>query len=210
MTDTFELPMWWDLLATFLYAIVGTRFAITRGYDIIGVLVLSLVGGVGGGLLRDVVLQAGTPMALRSTWYLTAAWSAAGVGLMLHRMVPRLQRILDIVGAASLGLYGVFGAQKALLLGLSPLSAVFIGFLNAVGGGLLRDIIVRNEPEVFRPGTYFAVATIAGIIVFVTFENFKMVPADVSGIIGTTVTVVIRMLALRFGWQTRAIGIGRR
>ncbi|MBL0322791.1 MAG: TRIC cation channel family protein [Ignavibacteria bacterium] len=85
------LPVWWDLTATFLYALVGTRFAIMRGYDVVGVLMISLIVSVGGGLLRDILLQAGPPVALRDPMYTAMAWGAAVVGLVLYKKVPRLQ-----------------------------------------------------------------------------------------------------------------------
>lgn len=205
MTDTFSLPIWWDLTATFLYALVGTRFAIMRGYDVVGVLMISLVVGVGGGLLRDILLQAGPPVALRDPMYAAMTWGAAVVGLLLYKKVPRLQRMIDVVDALSIGLYGVFGAQKSLSFGLGLLGAIFVGVLNAIGGGILRDIIVRNEPEVFRPGTFYAVAAIVGVTCFVTLARILSVDADLAAIISIGLTVAIRMLALRFGWKTKTL-----
>lgn len=205
MIDTFSLPVWWDLTATFLYALVGTRFAIMRGYDVVGVLMISLIVSVGGGLLRDILLQAGPPVALRDPMYTAMAWGAAVVGLVLYKKVPRLQRMIDVVDALSIGLYGVYGAQKSISFGLGLLGAIFVGVLNAIGGGILRDIIVRNEPEVFRPGTFYAVAAIVGVTCFVTLSRVLSVDADVAAVISIGVTVAIRMLALRFGWKTKTL-----
>ncbi|HCN04030.1 MAG TPA: hypothetical protein DIS79_00295 [Bacteroidetes bacterium] len=204
--DTFELPAWWDYAATFLYALVGARFAILRGYDVIGVYVLAFVAGGGGGLLRDMLLQSGPPVVLRDPVYVTVAWAAATAGLLLHRLLPRIQKFIDIVDAVSIGLYAVVGAQKSLLLGFSPLTAIFVGTLNAVGGGIIRDIIVRNEPDIFRPGTYYAVAVVAGVFVFVGLNYFTPLDADTSALFSVAVTVNIRALALRYGWKTRRLG----
>ncbi len=205
MIDTFSLPVWWDLTATFLYALVGTRFAIMRGYDVVGVLMISLIVSVGGGLLRDILLQAGPPVALRDPMYTAMAWGAAVVGLVLYKKVPRLQRMIDVVDALSIGLYGVYGAQKSMGFGLGLLGAIFVGVLNAIGGGILRDIIVRNEPEVFRPGTFYAVAAIVGVTCFVTLSRILSVDADIAAATSIGVTVTIRMLALRFGWKTKTL-----
>ena len=205
MTDTFALPIWWDLAATFLYALVGARFAIMRGYDVVGVLMISLIVSVGGGLLRDILLQSGPPVALREPLYVGMAWSAAIVGLVLYKKVPRLQRMIDVVDALSIGLYGVFGAQKSLMFGLGLLGALFVGVLNAVGGGILRDVIVRNEPEIFRPGTFYAVAAIAGVACFVVLARILNIDTDLAAVISIALTVVVRMLALKYGWKTKRL-----
>ncbi len=205
-TETFHLPVWWDLAATFLFALVGTRFAISRGYDVIGVMVLSIVAGVGGGLVRDLVMQVGTPVVLSDPWYVGLAWTAALIGLYIHKLIPKYQRWLDVLSAVSIGLYGVFGAQKALLFGLSPLTAIFIGFLNAIGGGVLRDVLVRNEPDIFRPGTYFAVAALAGVIVFVVTARVFLLEYDLAATLGIMATISIRLFAMKYGWKTRRLG----
>lgn len=205
MMDAFPLPIWWDLLATFLYALVGTRFAVTKGYDVVGVVVLSLIAGVGGGLLRDVLLQTGAPVALRQPYYVAAAWLAAVIGLLFHRQLHRVQRFIDVIDAVSLGIYGVIGTQKSLMAGLGPLGAVFVGMLNAVGGGVLRDVLVREEPEVFRPSTYYAVAVIVGVCTFVALRSWTTLHGNVAAVIGIAITVSIRMLAMRFGWSTQRL-----
>jgi len=204
--EVFNLPVWWDLAATFLFALVGTRFAISRGYDVIGVMVLSIVAGVGGGIVRDLVMQVGTPVVLSDPWYVGLAWTAALIGLYIHKLIPKYQKWLDVLSAVSIGLYGVFGAQKALLFGLSPLTAIFIGFLNAIGGGVLRDVLVRNEPDIFRPGTYFAVAALAGVVVFVVAARVAMLEYDVAATLGIIATVSIRLFAMKYGWKTGRLG----
>ena len=118
------------------------------------------------------------------------AWSAAIVGLVLYKKVPRLQRMIDVVDALSIGLYGVFGAQKSLMFGLGLLGAIFVGVLNAVGGGILRDVIVRNEPEIFRPGTFYAVAAIAGVACFVVLARILNIDTDLAAVISIALTVV--------------------
>jgi uncharacterized membrane protein YeiH len=203
MMDTFELPIWWDLLATFLYALVGTRFAITKGYDVVGVVVLSLIAGVGGGLLRDVLLQTGAPVALREPYYVAVVWGAAIIGLLFHRRLHRVQRCIDVIDAVSIGIYGVIGAQKSLMAGLGPLGAVFVGML--VGCGVLRDVLVRDEPEIFRPSTYYAVAVIVGVCSFVGLRLWTSMPGDAAAVIGITITVAIRVMAMRFGWRTQPL-----
>lgn len=205
-TEIFNLPVWWDLSATFLFALVGTRFAISRGYDVIGVMVLSIVAGVGGGLVRDIILARGMPVLLSDPWYVGVAWSAALIGLFIHKRIPKYQRWLDVLSAISIGLYGVFGAQKTLLLGLSPLTAVFIGFLNAIGGGVLRDVLVRVEPEIFRPGTFFAVAALAGVVIFVVSARVFQLDYDVAATLGIMSSVSVRLFAMKYGWKTRRLG----
>lgn len=201
----FELPLAWDLFATFLFAAAGTVRTIRRGYDVVGVMIVAVAGSLGGGILRDVLLGSLPPVALTDYRLLTAVIAGASLGVLLHRLVVRSTRFVGVVDSVSIGMYAVFGAQKAVLLGVSPLSALFIGVLNAVGGGLLRDIIIREEPEVFKPSHFYVIAVAAGGVVFLVLCWYAPISAELSGIVAVGITTLIRLLALRFDWKTRRV-----
>ncbi len=203
--EQFTSPAWWSLGATFLYSVVGTTRAIRKGYDVVGVFVISFVACTGGGVLRDMILQQGPPVILQDYRYLLVAWSAAIIGIFLHRSVAKVQPIINVVDAVSIGMYGVVGAQMTIRAGFSPLPSVLVGFLSALGGGILLNILLREEPEIFRPGTFYAVAVLAGLITFVLLVIPADVHANIAAFIAIGVTLVIRLLALRFNWKTRRL-----
>lgn len=205
LQSQFTLPIQWDVFATFLFAAAGTVRTIRRGYDIVGVVIVAVAGSLGGGMLRDVFLGTLPPVALVDVRFMASVLLGAIVGMALHRYVVRAMPVVELVNTVSIGMYAVFGTQKAILAGLSPLGALFIGVLNAIGGGLLRDIIIREEPEVFRPSHFYAVAVAAGVVTFLVLGRYVSMRAETAAMIAIGVTIAIRSLALRFGWRTRSL-----
>lgn len=203
MTSAFVLPIGFDLAATFLFALTGAWAAIRRDYDFVGVAALALVVGVGGGLIRDgVFLQQGAPAAVQDVRYLWAVLAATAVGVLLHPLAGRFDRFIAVVDAAGLGAYAVVGMQKSLSAGLSPAAAVLVGVVNAVGGGLIRDVLVREEPLFFKPGQFYALAALAGCVIFLLLVRVWGLPFELAawGAIGAT--FLFRMLAIELNWRT--------
>ncbi|KIM00360.1 membrane protein [Paramagnetospirillum magnetotacticum MS-1] len=199
----FTLPLAFDLAATFLFAVTGALTAMRKGYDMVGVFFLALVTGLGGGLLRDGVFLQQVPSVLGSH-YLTAVLVASFIGLLFGQALNRLSLVFLLVDAMGLGLYTVFGAQKALNAGLGWVSALLIGVVNAVGGGMLRDLMTREDPLIFRPGEFYAAAALAGGLVFAALGLGLGVSAEPAALAGAGVTVLVRMASVRFGWRTPA------
>jgi len=166
----FQLPIWFDLGAVFLLALTGVWAAARRGYDVVGAFIMAFVTGVGGGLLRDAVFLQEIPLVMRDVRYLWAVIAAVLVGSITYRLADRFVEGIGYVDAAATGAYGVYGANKALLAGLPPEAALLVGVCNAVGGGLIRDVIVREEPVLLKPGTLFAIAALAGCFCFVALS----------------------------------------
>jgi len=210
MTVTaFQLPVWFDLGATFAFALTGALAAIKRGYDVVGLLSLAIVTSLGGGLIRDgIFLQQGVTPLLTDPRYLYAIGAAALLGLVLGERVNRFHRLIAVVDAVGLGAYACFGVQKALLVGLGPTAAVFVGVINAVGGGLLRDVITRVEPLVFKPGQFYVLVALAGAVVFVFLTaQFGVAPTP-AAFVAIALTFVFRVLTIAFNWRTEAVSAG--
>jgi uncharacterized membrane protein YeiH len=200
----FQLPIWFDHGATFAFALTGALAAINRGYDIVGVFFLALATGLGGGLIRDGVFipsNSATPL-LTDYRYITLVVAATIVGALFGRHVVRIRRVVAIIDALGLGAYAAFGTQKALLYGLSAPAAVLVGVINAAGGGLLRDIIIRAEPLVFRPGQFYVLTAVAGAVTFVFCEAQLRFSATLAAVVAVGVTFVFRMLTIVFNWRT--------
>jgi uncharacterized membrane protein YeiH len=202
----FQLPIWFDLGAVFLLALTGVWAAGRRGYDIIGAFIMAFVTGVGGGLLRDAVFLQEIPLVIRDVSYLWAVTLAVLVGGLTQRIAGRFEHGISYVDAAATGAYGVYGANKALLAGLAPEAALLVGVCNAVGGGLIRDVLVREEPVLLKPGTLFAIAALAGCFSYVMLSYKYGVDEQHAAWIAILLTLLIRILAVRFNWTTRAFG----
>lgn len=207
--DAFQVPVYLDYPATFLWAASGALLAARRGYDVAGILVIAGVSAAGGGLIRDgIFLQGAPPVLVRTPVYLELIAAAALLVLLLGRYVQRL-RLFDLLvrlsDAAGLGAYAVVGMQLAASKGLSPLSMCLIGVVNAVGGGVLRDVLMRQEPEIFQPGTLTALAALAGCVTYLALANGLSVHPAAAGWAAIGVTFAVRSASVRFGLKTRPV-----
>jgi uncharacterized membrane protein YeiH len=196
-----------DLFAVFMFASSGALSAIRKKYDFIGVLVLSFVSGLGGGLIRDAIfIQAGPPKAVQNESYLIVILAAFLLSMLFHKKFSRLKRTTMIVDALGLGAYGVAGCQAALHANLVPLAAITVGIFNATGAGLIRDVLIREEPIIFKPGQFYAGAAIIGCSVFVAMVVLLHSDETFAAIIATATAFAIRVLSVKYDWKTKPIG----
>ncbi len=196
-----SIPLWADLSAVALGSLQGALFASQfrdRRIDLLGVAIIGTAAGLGGGILRDVLLGI-VPRALESNWYLLVALLASLFGMLLQRIFSRLAALITVLDALTLGLYGAIGATKALAFGLPEIPSIFVGVIAAVGGSVMRDVLMNLTIAMMHVGSLYAVAAGAGTAVLVALVAFG-VPTLASAIVGTAVTVSIRLLAVRFGW----------
>ena len=203
VANPFYLPIWFDLVATFCFSLTGGIVAMKRGYDVVGVVALALLTGLGGGLIRDgIFIQQGPPALAADPRYIQVALLGAAVGALLGDRVRYFRRIIAGIDAIGLGAYAVFGVQKSLGAGLAVPAAILVGVINAAGGGLLRDVITNEEPLVFRPGQFYVLVALAAAVLFVVFTVQLRWPAPVSAAIIIGLTFVFRVLAILFNWKT--------
>src|SRR5918911_1897258 len=136
-----------NLAGTFVFGLSGGLAAVRAKLDLFGVVVLAAVVGLAGGITRDVLI--GTPPATLRDWrYLAAAAAAGVVCFFAGRVLERAERSVMIFDALGLGLFAVTGATKALQFGLGPVQAILLGTITGVGGGMLRDVLLREDPSV--------------------------------------------------------------
>jgi uncharacterized membrane protein YeiH len=200
------LPISIDLGATVLFSITGAMVAIRRHYDIIGVFVLAVACGLGGGLLRDgLFIQNGPPVAMRDASYIFAVLVGCLMATLFFKHMQRLSKPFLIIDALALGAYGVVGASKAFEAGLALPACIFVGVVNAVGSGLIRDVLVREEPLVFKPGQFYIIASLLGVAGFAVLTHFFQVSIVPSAIAAITITFIFRLLAIFFDWKTTAV-----
>lgn len=209
LRGAFDLPVLFDLGATFAFALSGALAGIKRNYDIVGVIALALATGLGGGLIRDgLFIDAGTTPLLTNPRYLQVIGVAAAGGIVFGARIHRFARLIAIADALGLGAYAAFGVQKSLLAGLSVPAAILVGVINAVGGGVLRDLLCREEPLVFKPGQFYLLTALAGAVSFVFCLVSLELSASRSAIVAVALTFVFRVLAIAFNWRTAPIASG--
>jgi uncharacterized membrane protein YeiH len=205
-TGEFELPVTFSLLAYFTFGVTGALAALRRGYDVVGVLFLSTVTAGGGGLIRDgLLISTGPASMLTDARYLVVVFVAALLTRLFHSHVDRLNRTIAIIDALGLGAFAVHGVQRSLEAGLSTPAAILGGTITAVGGGLLRDILVRDEPLLLKPGQFYALVAIGGCGLFIGLLRSGWTTPNQAALTTIVAVFAVRMLAIRFNWRTTAL-----
>src|SRR4051795_7848307 len=186
-----------DLTGTFAFALNGALTALrVARLDIVGVVTLGMITALGGGIIRDVMLGS-LPPATFSDWrYLAVAAVGGLIAFTFGRHLERLNRLINVLDAAGLSLFAVTGASKALGLGLGPAQAVILGAITGVGGGTLRDVLVRQVPTVLRSGLYAIPALVGAtvLVVLTLLGVYGLVPA----VGAAAVCFAIRMVGVRY------------
>ncbi|NHC24679.1 trimeric intracellular cation channel family protein [Nocardioides sp. IC4_145] len=188
-----------DLVGIFVFAISGGLVAVRKDLDVFGVLLLAGTTGLGGGFLRDLLIDAAPPAALADWRYLVVPAVAGLLTFGYHPTLGRMERTVNVFDAFGLALFCAAGALKALDHGLGPVPAALLGMTTAIGGGILRDLLAGRVPVVFR-GELYATPALAGAFVVVLGVELDL-SRELVSVVGATVCLTWRLLALWRGWQ---------
>ncbi len=176
----------------------------TEDVDVAGVVGRALATGLGGGLLRDVLLQAGTPVALTNALYIPAVVLAAlAIALLTGEPGPRVMRPIRLLDALAVGSFAVAGALRAHDVGVTVPAQLLIGVVSGVGGAMLRDVLTATTPEIFRRGQLNAIAALVAAAAFVVLEAVG-VPRSAAMAAGIVAGSGLRLAALRFDLRAPA------
>lgn len=197
-----------DLLGIFVFAISGGLVAVRNQLDILGVVVLAMATGLGGGVIRDVLIGAVPPPAIVDWRYLAVPAVAGLVTFVWHPAVGRLEGVVSGFDAAGLGMFCVAGALKAQEYGLGPAPAAALGMLTGVGGGVIRDLLAGRVPVVLASRQLYAIPALAGAGVAATGVELGL-PPEVVVAPAAVLTIGWRLLAIRHGWSAPAPRIDR-
>lgn len=192
-----------DLMGIFVMAITGALDGVKKHLDFFGVVVIAVVSALGGGLARDVLLGATPPAALQDWRYLVVPLPAALIAFRRSDRVVKASEPLLVLDAIGLGLFAVAGTRKALDAGLSGMASIGIGLIAAVGGGLVRDVLLREIPTTLRPSEPYALAALVGAVAMVAADGLG-VPQTSSAIAAATLVATVRILGVRRQWRTTA------
>ena len=194
-----NLPLVLDLTGTFVFALSGALAGVRRELDLFGVLVLSFAAANSGGITRDLLIGVVPPGAVGDWRYLGVSLFAGIVTFYFSSWLVRMSNSVLIFDAAGLALFAVTGASKALAHGLNPVMAVVLGMVTGIGGGMVRDVLVREIPTVLRTELY-AVAALIGAAVVVTGRMLHL-PSAAAAAAGAVLCFGLRFIAMRRGWQ---------
>lgn len=188
-----------DLTGTFVFGLNGALTAVRAArLDVVGVVTLGMMTALGGGVIRDVLIGSIPPATFLDWRYFALA--AAG-GLIAFALSKRLSRLetppITVLDAIGLSVFAVIGASKAMNVGLGIAPSVLLGVVTAVGGGTIRDTLVRQIPTVLRSELYAIPALVAAAITVATMRmGLYGLPAALGA---AAVCFVIRMIGVRFG-----------
>src|SRR5689334_8589422 len=188
-----------DLAGTFVFALSGATAGVKHRLDLFGVLVLSFAAGNSGGIARDVMIGAIPPAAISDWRYVAVSVLAGLITFYWYRIINRLSSPVLVFDAAGLALFAVSGAGKALAFHAGPVAATLLGMLTGVGGGMMRDVLVREIPTILRTELYAVAALIgAAVVVLGRILNF---PSSAAAAVGAILCFGIRFMAMRRGWH---------
>ena len=183
-----------DLLSTFVFALVGARVAADRGLDYGGIAFIAMIASISGGTLRNIFLGL-TPVWIDDPWILSTVLGAVLITLTLRR-VTHVGRILLAMETLGLAIATLSGTQLAYELNIPWFSAILLGVITAVTGGLLRDVLCQVEPALLHRETV-GTSALMGASFFVAL-NALSAPQSVAVIVGGVVVIATRAISIRF------------
>jgi uncharacterized membrane protein YeiH len=188
-----------NLMGTFAFGLSGGILAVRKQMDLFGVLVLAVATGLGGGIMRDIILGHTPPATLIDWRYLAAAGLAGILVFLRYSRVVHHARFITAFDAVGLSIFTVTGTTIALNAGLSPAPAALLGMLTGVGGGVLRDVLAAEVPLILRSEIYAVASMLGAIIIIIASQiGYSGVPVE---IIAAIATFILRMVSVRKGWK---------
>ena len=197
-SESVAIPLAFELLAVVVAAATGALTARENKLDLVGAIGLAVLVSLGGGLIRDVILQEGNVYILRQPLALPVAVATAAAVFTFPVMVEKPDRLVAILDIFSVGLFAVMGADKTMLYGYPAITCVMMGFFTAVGGGLLRDVCLARVPYIFQRSNLYAIAAIAGALTYIVLVQCLDIWNIAAAVIGVTVTMAVRWWSIRY------------
>jgi uncharacterized membrane protein YeiH len=188
-----------DLAGTFVFALSGATKAVEHKLDLFGVLVLCFAAGNSGGIARDIMIGATPPAAINDWSYLGVSILAGVITFFWYPLINKLSSPVLLFDAAGLGLFVAAGTDKALAFHVGPVAAILFGTMTGIGGGMVRDVLVREIPTVLRTDVY-ALAALIGATVIVSTRAIGF-PPYLASLLGAVLCFGIRLGAMHYGWR---------
>jgi uncharacterized membrane protein YeiH len=197
--DTFtQILRFVDLAGVLANAILGGIAARSARLDLVGFVILAVLSGLGGGIIRDTLLSQGPPVALTDPAYLALAITGAVIAFFVPFRGRWSQRSLILLDALAIGSWAAVGAQKTLDAELGWLAAIAMGIVTAVGGGAVRDLMLLRIPRIFGGNTLYATSALVSSVEMVVLSALGM--PTLGSIVAMASGAVLSLLARRYGW----------
>lgn len=197
-SESVAIPLAFELLAVVVAAATGALTARENKLDLVGAIGLAVLVSLGGGLIRDVILQEGNVYILRQPLALPVAIATAAAVFTFPVMVEKPDRLVAILDIFSVGLFAVMGADKTMLYGYPAITCVMMGFFTAVGGGLLRDVCLARVPYIFQRSNLYAIAAIAGASAYIALVKCLGMWNIAAAILSVALTMLVRWWSIRY------------
>lgn len=202
LETAFDLPFWFELAATLTGGLSGGMSAVRARYDIFGTVAIACITGMGGGIIRDVLLQNYGLYAFQSPWFLLSCALAGVVVFYFGKLATYLDPIVDLLDNISVALWAIIGASKSLSAGLGVIPSVVLGTITSIGGGISRDVLMNRQPVAFQTGPVYGSAALIGCIVYCPLKANGILP-DTAGVLCAGLIMLLRYLSLIMGWRTK-------
>jgi uncharacterized membrane protein YeiH len=188
-----------DLVGTFVFALSGAVAARQKGLDIFGIFSVAFTVACGGGIIRDLCIGAVPPAGLTNWLYLLMVVAATVMTISFYRLIEYINQPVVLFDALGLSVFAVAGARKAIQFGHNYEVAILLGTVTAIGGGVIRDILLSRVPVIFKKEIY-ASAAMVGAMIVVAGDYLQYSRESVS-ILAIGVCFGVRFFALRFHWN---------
>jgi len=188
-----------DHAGTFIFAVVGALRGLKHQLDVLGVLILAVFTGLGGGIMRDLILDINPPLAFQNESYFVICTGAALLTIFWGIKVLRWWKVVQVIDAVGLAVFSAQGALLAAKSELGPIGVVFLGTLTAVGGGVVRDLFVREIPAILVREFYATAAALGALVLWI--GKIAGLPNEVILILGMGTTLTLRLLGMLFHWH---------
>ncbi|MGO5210370.1 trimeric intracellular cation channel family protein [Parafannyhessea sp. LCP21S3_E6] len=192
------IPAWLDASAVAVGSVSGVLVATDRKLDLVGFIVLAMLGGLGGGLIRDLIIQHNDVYMVNSPYAIPMTVLVGCGGFLFPSLLTRFPHLIEWVDIISVGLFVAAGSDKAIVYHMNPWAVVLMGTVTGVGGGMLRDIFLGNTPRIFQRSNFYAICAVAGSIAFYMLVIHANVTGEWATAISVTVVILMRRLSLHF------------
>lgn len=177
----------------------GAVLGVRKGFDLFGIAAMAVFTGVGGGVLRDVLLDIDPPQSLQRWPDVTVCLAAAALATLFARTVIRLHQPVTMLDAVGMGFFATSGAALAVDHGASWFAAALLGMVSALAGTIIRDVVARDVPAVMGPDDMYAVPAMLGSVIYVVIDYYG--PQWIGVAVGTLVATLLRLAAITFHWR---------
>jgi uncharacterized membrane protein YeiH len=191
-----------DILGTIAFAISGVLTALNKRLDPFGILIIAFVTAVGGGTLRDILIDANVAW-MRNLTYVYVIFGSTIFAVIFRKRLGYIRRSLFLFDTIGIALYTIVGVEKGIAAGFHPIICIALGTMTACFGGVLRDILCNEIPIIFRKEIY-ATACILGASAYFLLHNTP-ISEDFIVIISGSIVIIVRLLAVYFNLSLPSI-----